>query len=658
MFLRSIVLVLLSLAGCISTQQRLPHQIAVRSHGSMSCSGALVNKNQIIVPSDCIMSGSSTDVQVRYDNITSKHDSGEIYRVNQIRYHPQSVFVDHNKDHIYHRYALLTLDRKINEPKGFKGAKVPKGEVTLTEGQICTTIRENWDLPSSENPHFFPRIENFLVQIMNDTWCQKYHSDFYDSNHICAEPVDSKNSWEVCSAAGAALVCDDQLVGVCSSRALALFIIIIVALIGAVRGAVFAKKWWKRRRSAEEGEDSNAGNSQAPIVKKRLRSLDTFRGLCIVLMVFVNSGAGGYSFLEHATWNGIHFADFIFPWFLWIMGVCIPMSVKSQIARNVSKTDMLLNVLRRSLTLFAIGVCLNTIWGAQLENLRIFGVLQRFGVAFFVVASFHIIFRKVGNLAPQNRIARTVHDVRILLPEWTIMIGILIVHLALIFGLSVPGCGRGYLGPGGMHEMTRYNHCIGGAAGYIDRVILTNDHIYQHPTAKKVYGSEAFDPEGVFGCLMSIFQVFLGLQCGMILLIHSDWRARVRRWTIWGVLSAFIGGALCEFHKEDGLIPINKNMWSLSFVLVTSGLAFILLAVLYVIVDVRGVWRGTPLIQAGMNAIIIYVGHQVFHKMLPWHWSIGPMNTHFVRLLESGWNTMLWVGIAYYLYMRKLFYSI
>ncbi|XP_059617593.1 heparan-alpha-glucosaminide N-acetyltransferase-like [Phlebotomus argentipes] len=434
------------------------------------------------------------------------------------------------------------------------------------------------------------------------------------------------------------------------------FIIILLCLIISIRGICIAKHYY-RRRSEENAEEEQQASSEIP-ARRRLRSLDTFRGLCIVLMVFVNSGAGGYTQLEHATWNGIHFADVIFPWFLWIMGVCIPMSVKSQLVRNATKKDMLLNVLRRSITLFAIGVCLNTIWGAQLENLRIFGVLQRFGVAYFVVASLHIIFRKIGSLPPQNAIARAVYDIRLLLAEWGVMLLIVAVHLILAFGLSVPGCGRGYLGPGGMHEMLRYNHCIGGATGYIDRLILTTSHIYQHPTAVKVYGSSAFDPEGAFGCLLTIFQVFLGVQCGAILLVHSDWRSRVKRWTVWGAVLGIVGAALCEFKKEDGLIPINKNMWSLSFVLVTSGLAFILLAAMYVVVDVRAIWRGAPLVYAGMNAIAIYVGHQVFHKMLPWHWSIGAMNTHFVRLLESGWTTALWVGIAYYLYKRKLFYSV
>lgn len=76
----------------------------------------------------------------------------------------------------------------------------------------------------------------------------------------------------------------------------------------------------------------------------RLCSLDAFRGLAIVTMIFANSGCGEYFWIEHASWNGIHPADFIFPSFLWIMGVCIPISLKSQFARNIPQSDMLKNI--------------------------------------------------------------------------------------------------------------------------------------------------------------------------------------------------------------------------------------------------------------------------------------------------------------------------
>lgn len=80
-------------------------------------------------------------------------------------------------------------------------------------------------------------------------------------------------------------------------------------------------------------------------ISSRLCSLDAFRGLAIVTMVFANAGSGKYYWIEHATWNGIHPADFIFPSFLWIMGVCIPFSLKSQFDKNIPRQDILGNIL-------------------------------------------------------------------------------------------------------------------------------------------------------------------------------------------------------------------------------------------------------------------------------------------------------------------------
>lgn len=213
------------------------------------------------------------------------------------------------------------------------------------------------------------------------------------------------------------------------------------------------------------------------------------------------------------------------------------------------------------MTLFLIGVCLNSMKGPNLANLRIFGVLQRFGVAYLVVSSVFVVFVQPPGVAPQSRLKRSLYDIILLLPQWLVMLCIVGLYLLVTFLLPVPGCPSGYLGPGGMHEEGRYNACIGGATGYIDRVVLGESHLYQSPTARHVYHSQAFDPEGVFGCLLTIFQVFLGVQSGMVLLLHVDWRSRVKRWLMWSVAFAVLGGALCGFSQDDGVIPINKNMW-------------------------------------------------------------------------------------------------
>ncbi|XP_017488418.1 PREDICTED: heparan-alpha-glucosaminide N-acetyltransferase [Rhagoletis zephyria] len=391
---------------------------------------------------------------------------------------------------------------------------------------------------------------------------------------------------------------------------------------------------------------------------KRMRSLDAFRGMAIVLMIFVNSGGGGYWWIEHTPWNGLHLADVVFPSFLWIMGVCIPISVKSQVARGTPKTSICRRIVWRSFKLFVIGICLNSINGPQMKDLRIMGVLQRFAVAYLFCGLVHTLFVQKEFVMPQIAWKRALCDVLLLRAEFLVMISLIAIYLGLIFGLPVPNCPTGYLGPGGKHALANYPNCTGGATGYIDRLILGNAHIYQHPTAKYVYGAQAFDPEGVFGCLLTVAQTFLGVLAGVIILVHTNWSARIKRWLYWSIGLALLGGTLCFFSIEDGPIPINKNLWSLSFVLVTSGLAFFVLSLLYFVIDVQRWWTGYPFVQSGKNAIIMYVGHTVMHKMLPWHWRIGPMNTHFVLLLESTWNTLLWVAIALYLDSIKFYYSL
>merc|ERR1719507_949020 len=113
--------------------------------------------------------------------------------------------------------------------------------------------------------------------------------------------------------------------------------------------------------------------------KVRLRSLDTLRGVAITIMIFVNDGGGGYWFMEHATWNGLYVADLVFPWFIWIMGVCIPMSVRSTIKRETPVRTVVWTVTIRSIKLFLLGFILNTLGGwLDASRLRVPGVLQRF----------------------------------------------------------------------------------------------------------------------------------------------------------------------------------------------------------------------------------------------------------------------------------------
>ncbi|XP_047488331.1 heparan-alpha-glucosaminide N-acetyltransferase-like isoform X2 [Penaeus chinensis] len=399
-----------------------------------------------------------------------------------------------------------------------------------------------------------------------------------------------------------------------------------------------------------------------PAKKQRLKSLDTVRGISIVVMIFVNYGAGRYWFLEHATWNGLQVADLVFPWFLWIMGVCIPMGLQSAIRRNVPKKKTFFRIVKRSLKLFLLGIVLNSLGGwVYLDLYRIPGVLQRFAICYFVTAGVALALSPKEPPQYQSNVGIAFSDLLQLFPQWVVHILIVVSHTLITFFLPVPGCPTGYLGPGGvalLQDGEPSPQCIGGAAGEVDRWLLTASHIYQNPTARGVYSSGAFDPEGVLGSLTSIFQVFLGMQAGMVLQCHKTHRGRMVRWLLWSVALGAIGTGLCGASMNDGVIPVNKNLWSLSFVMVTSCFAFFLLAFCYLLVDVWGVWSGAPVFQAGMNSIFLYVGHNVAYNLFPWHYSIGHMNTHLEFLAETLWGTTLWVLIGLYLHHKGKFYTV
>ncbi|XP_046391759.1 heparan-alpha-glucosaminide N-acetyltransferase [Ischnura elegans] len=429
----------------------------------------------------------------------------------------------------------------------------------------------------------------------------------------------------------------------------------------------------KRCLPVDSGRELSSGpapdDEKGATAKKRLKSLDTFRGISIIVMVFVNYGGGGYWFLDHATWNGLQIADLVFPWFMWIMGVCIPISVRSTLRSGASLTAAILNVIRRAVILFGLGLMLNTAGrGADFGAIRIFGVLQRFGVTYFVVTTFAIILapknkyqtaKKEGEMVKQD-FWDAVVDVTSLKFQWAVMLVVLAAHCLITFLLPVPGCPRGYLGPGGIELGGQFKGCAGGATGYIDRVVLGVNHIYQNPTSNHVYHAGPFDPEGILGCLLSVFQVFLGVQAGAVLLFHSSHRGRLVRWLSWSALTGIVGAVLCLASKDDGFIPLNKNLWSLSFVMVTSCFAFFLLSACYVLVDIKGWWSGAPFFYPGMNATIMYVGHSLAYDLFPWHWKFPglPMNTHFINTIEALWGTGLWVLIAFMLFRKKFFLSI
>ncbi|MCQ2237181.1 MAG: heparan-alpha-glucosaminide N-acetyltransferase domain-containing protein [Bacteroidales bacterium] len=300
---------------------------------------------------------------------------------------------------------------------------------------------------------------------------------------------------------------------------------------------------------------------------KRLMSLDVLRGLTVFGMILVNNGAGKEHFemLKHSAWNGLTPCDLVFPFFLFITGVSIYLSLskhKSLVdARTSSSLPVLRKILFRTALMFLIGVALHVwdmfIWGHDniLPNLRITGVLQRIALCYGITS---IIFLYVR--------------LRYLWP----------IILTLLGGYS-------YF----LLAYNGYDQTDGNIANLIDRAVFGVNHLYQ---------KGPIDPEGLPGLIPSIAHTIIGVRIGMLLFNPAIKRRRMMR--IFALSVAMIGVA---YILSFGL-PINKRVWSPSYVFMTCGLATGLLALLTIFVDDRGHDKWCRLFQMfGLNAIGLYV---------------------------------------------------
>ncbi|XP_078115718.1 heparan-alpha-glucosaminide N-acetyltransferase isoform X2 [Sander vitreus] len=402
-----------------------------------------------------------------------------------------------------------------------------------------------------------------------------------------------------------------------------------------------------------------------PSPSKRLRSLDTFRGIALVIMIFVNYGGGRYWFFRHESWNGLTVADLVFPWFVFIMGTSIALSINSMLRAGSTRCSLLRKVVWRSLQLFIIGVFIinpNYCQGPfSWDNMRIPGVLQRLACSYLVVACLDLLVAR-GHLDILTTDALWAPGLDILLywPAWLCVLFLEIIWLCLTFLLPVPDCPTGYLGPGGIGDMGLYANCTGGAAGFIDRWLLGESHIYQTPSSRVIYATRMpYDPEGVLGSINSILMAFLGLQAGKIILHYRDLHTRIMsRFLIWGLLLGVISAALTKCSTDQGFIPVNKNLWSLSYVTTLACFAYVLLVLVYYTVDVKKWWSGAPFYYPGMNSILVYVGHEVFEEYFPFRWRMTNSQSHTEHLTQNLVATSCWVFISYMLYRKKIFWKI
>lgn len=330
----------------------------------------------------------------------------------------------------------------------------------------------------------------------------------------------------------------------------------------------------------------------------RLLSLDVFRGLTIIGMLIVNnpgSSATAFAQLRHSAWNGWTIADLVFPFFLFVVGITTHLSLEARAARGDTDREIRRRILRRGALLFAIGVLLNwfpfyqygAIEGhpqptaldhfvARLTELRFLGVLQRIGIAYAAAAL-------LSWKASGKRVAR-----------WTQ--AILLGYWLLLTLVPVPG--EGTIG------FYQLNHPGQTLAAWVDRVTLDwsrwglGNHIWQE--------SRVYDPEGLLSTIPAVATVLFGVLIGRLLATSRPLDERIRQ--------LFAAGAVLTVAGLGwGLaFPINKNLWTSSYVLFTAGVACLTLGAIAWLIDVRQ-WRAwtKPFVAFGINPITAYVGAEL-----------------------------------------------
>lgn len=375
-----------------------------------------------------------------------------------------------------------------------------------------------------------------------------------------------------------------------------------------------------------------------PAGTERLGSLDAFRGATIAAMILVNNAGDWdktYAPLLHAEWHGWTPTDLIFPFFLFAVGAAIPYAFAGRLERSGGDRGPLHGqIVRRTAILFALGLFLNwfPFYTVDWPIARIPGVLQRIAVVYFVagLAWLHLGTR-----------ARAALALALLTSYWLAMMRV-----------PVPGHGAGDLSPDG------------NLAAWVDHAVLGNH------TWRKAPGPG--DPEGILSTVPAVATALLGLFAGDWLRSPRTRREKLRGLLLWGGAATAAGLALGHW------LPINKNLWTSTYAVFTGGMALLLLAAAYFLIDIKGhtAWV-RPFTRFGTNAIVAFFGSTLMAKLaflIRWPTAEGEtitLQAWLYRHLFAAWLpdyvaslawallfVAFWWGVTAILYRRRIFFKI
>jgi predicted acyltransferase len=362
-------------------------------------------------------------------------------------------------------------------------------------------------------------------------------------------------------------------------------------------------------------------------------SLDVFRGATMAAMLLVNNPGDWnnlYSQLDHAMWNGWTFTDLIFPFFLWIVGVAVPLSLGHRLESGEPRGKAIARILRRSLIIIGLGLLLNGFPHYDFSTIRIPGVLQRIGVCYFFAA---LIF--------------VYTTVRV---QAVITVGLLVLY-ALLMGLFNHGSFSEH----------------GNFSEHVDSLILRGHTWHETNT---------YDPEGIVSTIPAIASVLFGILTGHWLRSRKE-PAEKTAWMFVAANFLLLAGQILNYW-----MPINKKLWTDSYAVFMAGMALNIFAICYWLVDVKGHRKwAKPFAIYGMNAITVFVltgllgrlstlipaGPENGHAIVVKAWLFGHLKAAFLAVggpLATPKNcsllyALIYVGgmyvVAWLMYRRKWF---
>ncbi|XP_039129748.1 heparan-alpha-glucosaminide N-acetyltransferase [Dioscorea cayenensis subsp. rotundata] len=438
-------------------------------------------------------------------------------------------------------------------------------------------------------------------------------------------------------------------------------------------------------------EDHRKHPSPAVQKAKRVASLDIFRGLTVALMVLVDGAGGEWPVIGHAPWDGCNLADFVMPFFLFIVGMAIPLSLK----RMPSRAMAVRRVAIRTLKLLFWGLLLqggyshapdDLSYGVDMKRIRWCGILQRIALTYLVVALMEIFTKRAR---PEDQLPVRFSIFRLYYLQWLLGVCILVIYLSLIYGMYVPdwefrvhytdspdfgkvftvACGtRGKLD----------QPC--NAVGYVDRQVLGINHMYQHPAWRRSkactensphegpfkkdapsWCQAPFEPEGLLSSFSAILSTIIGVHCGHVLVHLKAHLDRLKHWVGMGLALLLIGFIL---HFTNA-IPLNKQLYSFSYVCVTAGAAAIVFSTFYFLVDIVGIRSFfLPFEWIGMNAMLVYVmaAAGIFEGFFNGWFYESPNNTlvYWVRkhIFIKLWHSTRVGILLYVIFAQILFWAI